>query len=509
MKIKITEEQLKIFNLLLEAKESVSARKIAEKLNIDQSQVMGTLTYGSENNWVNIKKVEREELVPSEEAETLLKNNLPERKMLPVISEQGPLSMQEVAKKAQQLNIQMKDIIKWGFQKKWFQKQEGSLAITETGKKYINQKDDDERALKAALENNGIYLDELEDMDIDRKRVKKLLSNRPELAKIKKRTIRYASLTEKGEEMLSSRVKVRKEKNVLSSEDITSGEWKNIDLKSYDVTIEAEKIYPAKIHPLQKIIQQVRKVFLEMGFEEIVSPLAESAFWDFDALFQPQDHPARDMQDTFYMKRPEKGKLPDEELVKKVKATHENGWETGSSGWDYKWSEKKAREIVLRTHTTATTIRALEQNPNPPRKVFCVGRVFRNEAISYKHLPEFHQVDGVIIDEDANLSTLLGTLKEFYYKMGFKKVKFKPDFFPYTEPSAEVSGWMPSKNSWIELGGSGVFRPEVTVPLGCKVPVLAWGLGIERLAMLRYGFDDIRELYWSNLDKLKEVSLCQ
>jgi phenylalanyl-tRNA synthetase alpha chain len=165
--------------------------------------------------------------------------------------------------------------------------------------------------------------------------------------------------------------------------------------------------------------------------------------------------------------------------------------------------------MVLRTHTTATTIRALAQDPQPPRKVFCVGRVFRNENITYKHLPEFTQVDGVVIDREANFATLLGTLREFYRKMGFERVRFKPEFFPYTEPSAGVYAYMESKSRWIELGGSGVFRPEVTRPFGCTVPVLAWGLGLERLAMQRYGLDDIRTLYWTDLDWLKEVPLCQ
>ncbi len=340
--------------------------------------------------------------------------------------------------------------------------------------------------------------------------MKKLLGTRTGVAKIKPRTIRRAQVTDAGRQVLQSdQIKRVKERNMLTSEDITSGEWKNIQLRHYDVTLEAEKTAPAKIHLMQKIIQQTRRAFLEMGFEEIVSPMVESAFWDFDALFQPQDHPARDMQDTFYLSTPNMADLPEDEVVDRVKRTHEDGGDTGSSGWGYEWSEKRARQMVLRTHTTASTIRALAENPNPPRKCFSVGKVFRNEAISYKHLPEFYQVDGIIIDEDANLATLMGTLKEFYRKMGFDAVKFKPDFFPYTEPSAEISVWMESKQTWIELGGSGIFRPEVTEPLGCKVPVLAYGLGLDRLAMLRYGLSDIRELYWSDIDKIKEVPLCQ
>jgi phenylalanyl-tRNA synthetase alpha chain len=138
-----------------------------------------------------------------------------------------------------------------------------------------------------------------------------------------------------------------------------------------------------------------------------------------------------------------------------------------------------------------------------------VGWTHRNETLSYKHLPVFHQVDGIVIDEHASLATLLGTLSAFYKKMGFKKVRFKPAFYPYTEPSVDVMVYMESRGKWIEMGGSGIFRPEVTEPLGCAHPVIAWGLGIERLAMLRLGFNDIRELYQGGLDVVEGVPLCR
>jgi phenylalanyl-tRNA synthetase alpha chain len=280
-------------------------------------------------------------------------------------------------------------------------------------------------------------------------------------------------------------------------------------LRKYDIALPSRVLIPAKTHPLRKIMEETRRAFLEMGFTEAASPMVESAFWNFDALFQPQDHPARDMQDTFYMAEPERLELPEDAVVERVSQTHENGWQTGSQGWGYHWDPEQARRAVLRTHTTAATIRALARHPEPPLKVFCVGWTFRNETISYKHLPVFHQVDGIVIDKEANLSTLLGTLSEFYRKMGFDKVKFKPAFYPYTEPSADVVVYMESRKKWIEMGGSGIFRPEVTEPLGCRYPVLAWGLGIERLAMLRLGLNDIRELYRCSLDQMEEVPLCR
>jgi phenylalanyl-tRNA synthetase alpha chain len=475
----------------------------------DHPMVAATLMYGQEQGWLSIKEQVRDELIASEDAEEIINKGVPERQVLSMLKHKSPIEIRELSKLLKEQKIPMNEVMKWGSMRGWIQKDKGQLSITQEGRKALMNPDSDELAVKLTVEKGRLFLDELKEHKIDASRVKRLLGYRSSLAKIKSRTFRTAGLSEKGRKILTGNIKIVKERNILTSEDIVSGEWKKIKLRSYDVTLETEKVFPAKIHLMQKIIQQTRKAFLEMGFSEIVSPQAESAFWDFDALFQPQDHPARDMQDTFYLSRPEKAKLPDEQFVANVKQTHENGWKTGSTGWGYSWEQEKARNVVLRTHTTATTIRALAKNPEPPQKVFCVGKVYRNEAISYKHLPEFFQIDGVVIDKDANLATLLGTLKEFYRKMGFEKVRFKPAFFPYTEPSAEAFVYMESRKSWIELGGSGVFRPEVTMPFGCKVPVLAWGLGLDRLAMLRYGINDIREIFWSDLDMMREISLCQ
>ena len=509
MEYTINEAQWQVLKILLDAKSPLSAQQIVTDTGLDHPVVMGTLIYGQEQGWLTIEESSREELIPTENAQNQLQEDLPERRILPWLQEKGRTAIRDIAQISQEKGIPLNEVIKWGSLRGWIHKDKGELEITPLGKEAVSLPDEDEKALELAIKSGRIFLDELSSQAIDAGRVKMLLSTRSEIAKIKSRKIRLVELTELGRDTLTQNIKVAKERNLLTPDDITSGEWKNIRLRPYDVTLEAEKIYPAKVHPMQKIIQQTRKAFLEMGFSEIVSPQVESAFWDFDALFQPQDHPARDMQDTFYLERPKSARLPDEDLVERVKQTHENGWETGSTGWGYQWDRKRATQVVLRTHTTATTIRAVAANPNPPQKVFCVGKVYRNEAISYKHLPEFFQVDGVIIDKDASLATLLGTLKEFYIKMGFKQVKFKPAFYPYTEPSADVIGYLESKDKWIELGGSGVFRPEVTLPFGCHVPVLAWGLGLERLAMIRFDINDIRELYWTDLDKIKEVSLCR
>jgi phenylalanyl-tRNA synthetase alpha chain len=246
-----------------------------------------------------------------------------------------------------------------------------------------------------------------------------------------------------------------------------------------------------------------------MGFTEIHGPLVETAFWNFDALFQPQDHPAREMMDTFYLANPKAGRLPSKDTVDAVAKVHENGWITGSKGWGYKWSHEEAKRLVLRTHTTAETIKYLSMHKNPPIKVFSVDRVYRNEQITYKNIAEFHQIEGIVVGKGVTLRDLMGTLKTFYTKFGLKKIAFWPCYFPYTEPSAQAVVYHPKLKRWMELCGMGLFRPEVLAPMDIKYSVLAWGGGLERLAMIELGLDDIRLLYGNRLEWLRRTPLCQ
>ncbi len=239
-----------------------------------------------------------------------------------------------------------------------------------------------------------------------------------------------------------------------------------------------------------------------MGFTEIPGNYVGSAFWSFDALFQPQDHPARDMLDTFYVRGAPRYPLPADAVVQRVSAVHEHGGETGSTGWSYTWQRAEAERAVLRPHTTCETIRYLADHPDPPQRAFIVGKVFRTDSPDATHLPgEFHQIEGVVMEEGANLAMLIGTIQEFYRRMGFERIRFRPGYFPYTEPSMEPEGYL--KGQWIELGGSGLFRPEVTAPFGITAPVLAWGLGLERLVMVLEELTDIRTLVENDLAWLR------
>lgn len=268
-----------------------------------------------------------------------------------------------------------------------------------------------------------------------------------------------------------------------------------------DVTSPVSSMYPGRTHPLTDLVEEIKEIFVSLGFIEIEGPTIQSAFWNFDALFIPQDHPARDMQDTFYLRDKNRIVIAKDQQFQKVSQTH-NKW------WNYQWDMAKSKRLVLRTHTTPITIRFLADNGIEHGRIFSIGKVFRNEKMSYKHLVEFSQVEGVVTGNYVSLTDLMGLQTEFYKKLGIKKVKFWPTYFPYTEPSLQSMIYNDNLDKWVELFGMGMFRPQVTQPLGIKNPVLAWGGGIERIAMLRLGISDVRELYYNKLKWLRETAKC-
>ncbi|HXV66327.1 MAG TPA: phenylalanine--tRNA ligase subunit alpha [Nitrosopumilaceae archaeon] len=281
---------------------------------------------------------------------------------------------------------------------------------------------------------------------------------------------------------------------------------KDIDVDSSTEAIDVEAKVPltniARIHPLKETINEIREIFVSLGFSEVLGSLTQPSFWNFDALFTPQDHPAREMQDTFYLKDMKAINFASTSQTNQVARSHKKGWK-------YDWNMSEAQKMTLRTHTTCVTIKHLADNKPDEARVFSLGRVFRNEKVSYKHLAEFNQVEGVVIGKHVTLRDLMGLQEEFYRRIGLTKIKFWPTFFPYTEPSLQSMVYNDRLGKWIELFGMGIFRPEVTKPLGITKPVLAWGGGIERIAMLKYGLDDVREFYNNNLNWLRSATKCQ
>ena len=269
-----------------------------------------------------------------------------------------------------------------------------------------------------------------------------------------------------------------------------------------DVEAPAATLQMARTHPLAEVISEIREAFVRLGFEEVGGNLVQTSFWNFDALFTPQDHPAREMQDTFFVRGATLEQDSTAVQQGRVARMHQDMWR-------YTWNNHISCEAVMRTHTTCITIRHLaEHNPSEGR-FFSMGPVFRNEKPSYKHLAEFRQIEGVVIGQDVSLRNLMGIQRQFYNIMGLKKIKFWPTFFPYTEPSLQSMVYSDELGKWVELFGMGIFRPEVTKPLGIERPVLAWGGGIERIAMLRYLLNDVRDFYANNMGWLRRVNICR
>ncbi|MCL6500818.1 MAG: phenylalanine--tRNA ligase subunit alpha [Candidatus Pacearchaeota archaeon] len=295
----------------------------------------------------------------------------------------------------------------------------------------------------------------------------------------------------------------------ITPEMIKKETWRGKYFRKYDLRSKAPRIYGGKRHFVSQAVDYARKIWTDMGFEEMRGDLCQTAFWNFDALFTAQDHPVREMQDTFYLAGI-KGKLPDKKIVNRVREAHEKGV-NGSKGWQYKWNEDEAKRIVLRTHTTclsAITLAKLGSVKNKIKKgkFFAIGRCFRNETLDWSHGFEFNQTEGIVIDKDANFRHLLGYLKKFYEKMGFEKIRFAPAYFPYTEPSVEMAVYVPERKVWLELGGAGILRPEVVVPLlGEWVPVLAWGPGFDRMLLDYYDIKDMREIYTNDINQLRKI----
>ncbi len=328
--------------------------------------------------------------------------------------------------------------------------------------------------------------------------------HRRKLVRFRDRVRIRVELTEYAAKLLAEgRVRPARVVTALTPEMIRSGAWREVILKEFDLKIEVPEAEISVPHFMREFLKIVREIFTEMGFEEVHGNIVEMEFWNFDALFQAQDHPAREIHDTFFLKLDIKGRV-DPEVAERVARTHENGWITGSLGWRYKWSLDRALRLILRTQTTAVTIRSLYERGEGEYRIFTIGKVFRPETLDPKHSMEFYQADGIVVGRNVNFKHLLGILETFAKKLGLGKVMFKPAYFPFTCPSAEGYVWH-EKLGWIEFVGCGVFRPEVTIPAGirnCKV--LAFGMGLDRLAMVLLEIDDIRELHTWDINKLRE-----
>jgi phenylalanyl-tRNA synthetase alpha chain len=377
-------------------------------------------------------------------------------------------------------------------------KKKGLIELGSEIKRLKKENFNDVEAFLKSLPKENSELNEKE------KDLVKELKQRKDIIEIDLKKEMEVSITAIGKDLMKKDLNVNLIEN-LTPNLLNKGSWKGKRFRRYDVSLNVPKIYPGKRHFVNQAIDYAKKVWMDMGFEEMEGQIINSSFWNFDVLFTPQDHPARDLQDSIFLDKKEEVK--DKELMKKVKEMHESGSNV-SRGWGYKFDEEKSKKLVMRTHTTVLSAKTLAKLKEKKGKFFAIGRNFRNEAVDWSHGFEFDQTEGIVIDPDANFRHLLGYLKEFFKKMGFEKARFRPAYFPYTEPSVECDVFHPVRKKWIELGGAGIFRPEMVIPLlGKDIPVLAWGLGLGRIVMDYYDIHDLRELYKNDIKQLREMKM--
>jgi phenylalanyl-tRNA synthetase alpha chain len=288
----------------------------------------------------------------------------------------------------------------------------------------------------------------------------------------------------------------------LTQELLQSGEWRKVSFRPYNIQSPPQRVLPGRKNPYVEFLEQLKDKLISLGFEEFDGPLLETEFWNCDALFMPQFHAARDIHDVYYVKRPTHARAIEQPYLDQVAAAHENGWTTGSLGWRYSFDRDFTRRMILRSQGTVLSAKTLPR-ARVPGRYFGVVRCFRYDKVDATHLADFYQTEGIALGEKVNLKTLLGLLKMFAVEVaGAREFRFAPGYFPFTEPSVEIHIRHPEMG-WFELGGSGIFRPEVTRPLGIEAPVLAWGLGIDRMALVALGLSDLRELFTPDIEQVR------
>ena len=319
------------------------------------------------------------------------------------------------------------------------------------------------------------------------------------------RSSRVYGVTETGKAVLqqSRREGAREEVARLTPEMLKDGNWRNARFRKYTIGLSPARIPAGKKHPYREFLDLVKTKLTAMGFEEMRGGLVENEFWNMDALFMPQFHPARETHDVYFVKEPGHSAPIREPFLSQVAQAHENGGKTGSSGWNYTFDRMRTRRLVLRSQGTAVSARTLAAAPKVPGKYFSIARCFRYDQVDATHAPDFFQVEGIVLGPDINFRTLLGLLTLFAREVAqAQEIRFAPAYFPFTEPSVELHVRHP-RLGWIELGGAGLFRPEVTHPLGVDVPVIAWGLGLDRMAMVALEIHDIRDLFSGDLEMIR------
>ena len=476
----------------LKKRHEMSLDELMSSTGLGRDEALWAIENLSGLSYVDVEKAAVHEAQLSGEGKKYAESMLPEEALLEALKS-GNI-------KAATLSKERRIGLQWCLKLGLAAVHSGTIKITPKGEKHKGRTSEGV-ALKELSENPDRYAELIKR---DKEAIERLESRN--LVEVKEKSrIRKIIVTPKG---LAAKVSDNKDMiDTVTREAIANQSWKNAGFKKYDVSVAVEKEQVAVRHPLRKLISEVKGTYTRMGFTEISGPIVEPSFWVFDSLFVPQDHPAREAQDTFHVSNPESLPITEDEYLHAVRKAH-----TGS--WKSEWRKDEAEKTVLSTHTTSASVHYIHDfvkkaladgsyEQQLPLKLFSVGRVFRNENIDFKHLADFYQTDGIIIGKNLTLANLFDTLITFYDQLGFK-VRFKPAYFPFVEPGVEIFIYSEQHKDWIEVGGSGIMRAEVTSVSRQKISVLAWGLGIERILLLRdSSISGINELYNNGIGWLR------
>ncbi|MFX1562911.1 MAG: phenylalanine--tRNA ligase subunit alpha [Promethearchaeota archaeon] len=507
----VTEKEQKLLSLLNTKSKAIPPSLIAQELALNQETIRSLIESLVQKKFIKRQETSVHQIYQlTSEAQRFGREGLPEVRLVNLLERLGrKASMKTIEGKPELRPDELRLALGWAKRNGWvtIEKREGQTWLTLVKDAMTLVQDYPlQKALHAAHSFGELQEEQLGNTPIIRKRVRRDLIQRGLVNPQKQVTIEI-QITPKGKQALEKAQSRAAQIGDLTPELLQSGEWLERPFRPYNIRGPTPRLYPGKKNPYAEFIDRVKRILIGLGFQEAKGPLVELEFWNCDALFMPQDHVAREVHDIYHIKAPKgPGRIAYPLLLQQVAQTHEDGWTTDSTGWGYKYSIDIAKHLVLRSQTTAVSIRYLAEHKEAPLRMFCIDLNFRPEKFDATHSAEFLQCEGIIGGEGLTFRDLLGYLRAIAEGVGIEKIKFKPGFFPFTEPSVEGSIYMPGLG-WLEALPGGIFRPEVTKPLGIDFPVLAWGIGIDRLAMAALGIQDIRELATRNLGNLRKASL--
>ncbi len=496
--VQLTEGERRVLSVLMRYPDYINSTTLAEQLGERENRVASILNSLSVKRLVTLRTRDIESYTLTDEGREYAENGLPEMRLFDAVMSVGGESELDSAVVASGLDEKKKAIaLSWARRLGW-------LKISRAGNRTI---------LTAQQAQTMTPLTEvLIELKQGANRLPERLAEGIRLAKeralISTTTIKIleASISSEVRGTIADLITESSEGiGDLTPEILSSRTWSGKKFRPYNVEVIPPYSHFGRKHPYAEFNDWLREILVGLGFTEWQGPYVEIEFWNNDALFVPQDHVAREVQDQFRVTQPyDHGVLQDEEYYEAVKATHENGWKTGSTGWGTPFSRDITTRLCLRSHTTAVSVRYLREHRESPQKMFVIDRNFRAENVDARHAMEFDQCEGIIMDRGLTLRDLMGYISEICRRVGVKKVKFKPGQFPFTEPSVE--GYAKHETlGWIEVAPGGIFRPEVTRPLGIKDTVLAWGIGSGRLYMAAMGISDIRQLHSRDLNWIRRA----